>query len=1029
MSTQLLTTYTNKLVALYQKSFNELRTLSKKYNVPGTTKVELQEGIKNKLKTLVQKQLAVFNKQESEKLKRELTAAYDLEYTKLFLNDNEYNIYNSKQWEQLSDLTEPYVPTTSVKIFEKVSPMQIDEIVQEIDKARNKLDSKLPTNYPYYVQTTVTLKLHDETTQRIMTFVSGNVKVTALTRAKFIKTVAEKMFDEYKVKQNGEISAIDLKIIYPNGKQKLINVRKHYMGNCFINIIKDHPKSNVIYKALPHLKPTDINTNPEISPDDINTLSKKLKCKFTIYSKLGAKLNQPWQEFGTTGKGRHYHIVFNDDHAQLHKQKFKIDEIQYVNIDVDLKDFTDVVDEISMSVYPTEEYIYNQNPNIPTRELNSLLSKKVDILYGYVRFINGKFVMFKEFRPSTITNDPSDDKKTAYVYCINSTQLLAKIFKKTIPIITDPDIKNLIKQSEHFITKTIFKKPTVATKILDANKCYISYKNSPYYIGFPKNDLYPVRGDHINATFQVVTLSNLPESFHLLGFKENQTVILPRPVINYLKQYSTVLTQYSIVSGLEDIDIIEWSNQYKDRIPSNDLKLFRNTVIGYTIAGGIAETKKLNIKFNTEAEMNQIIYECDVNDLTFKLDDQHICVDYKVNSNALFQFHSYILGYSMIKVASKMQELIENGSEIIGYNVDAILYNENNQYVPTELGYDIGQWKFEDITKKPYYLASEPNEHKRYDVNIPTNLLNLRNEIPVNTVINGPGGIGKSYEYLTNPFYDSIFLTYTKKQRDESRSVSKIPVHTAAKYFQFTLSQDSLNLLRNRGTIPRRYAVIIVDEFMMFNRQQWKHMRKQAALDGSVIIALGDIEQICNEINSEPISLEYFENCDFNVIHQHRTDKPARHSFAEGTLLDTLRGNPKQKITAQTFLTTNSKDNLQYTQTSMICTDTHKKCCEYNLLAKEIFIKNSWLFPVQDRKGKLLHIDPQDPLIWWDKKKMSDIPKNFKYEPMYAVTSDYLQGTTINNTLYVDTNIMRKGAFYTAVTRTRKLADTILVEL
>lgn len=902
----------------------------------------------------------------------------------------------------------------------------------------NKMNKELPRDYPYFVQSKFkiyTVRLSEgggkPTTSVEIRYEPFVTKIiNRLTRNDYIDSLIERVFtynytSEPTPMMAGYVQDIEFKIYRNNGVQKLIKVAKYYMGNCLINIVKDHPKAKDIFKRLPHLKPTEVIPNPEISEDDVVILARILKAHFTIYSKLGSKTFQPWKEFGTKGKGRQYHVVFSGGHATMMERKFNIDSIVYLDNVDDPESYTDVVDA---GFEPPE----GPNDYRP--------------LY-YVRFIDNKFVMYKTFRPSSFTLNPKDDEDTYLSYTTNKVQVASRIFKKMYFGPLSSSIKDMVKSAEHFITRRLFSTPTDRTEFIDSNKCFVSYKKNPYYDGFPTHELYPIIGDRNDARFSAVTIENVPKCFQLLTMYKDGTIILPTPVVRYLQTISNVTIKYSLIGPTRDIDIIEFADHYKNVLNESQIKKFRNSIIGYSIAGGMKETKKLQCRYSTQAELDQLIHECDVNGLTFSVQDIYktITIDYKNVTNGAFHFHSYILGYALITMSSMMSQLLQLGLDIVGYNVDAILYNNPERKKIEHSDDPIGGWKIESIQDKHDNLKC-----KSYYYNYPISTdvprtytqdmdIKLPNRPIGNILITGAAGVSKSYPYILDPHFDQVLLTFTKrlaKRHKETAAELNSPckVFTAAKYFQFGTMQHPVSDLnwygmRSRGTIPQRHKIVVVDEFTMYSKFQWDIMIRRASADNSFIVALGDPEQISNAIGDVSIDVKYFADRKFTVIDKKRVkeeERYHRHDFADGSILDSLRSQKTYRQVEELrehCATVNTKD-INFVN-SIFITDNHKKCNYVNLLARDYCIKNKTPFPVKDRKGSILHLMIDQPSvnakIWWDKIKMcsdKDFPKQFLYEPAFAVTADSVQGETVDKIVYVDSGICRRGAFYTAVTRT-----------
>ena len=69
--------------------------------------------------------------------------------------------------------------------------------------------------------------------------------------------------------------------------------------------------------------------------------------------------------------------------------------------------------------------------------------------------------------------------------------------------------------------------------------------------------------------------------------------------------------------------------------------------------------------------------------------------------------------------------------------------------------------------------------------------------------------------------------------------------------------------MRRSGKIPREHTYVVIDEFTMFTAEEWDTIMRRKG--NSIIIALGDFEQIRSGIDGTPIRPEYVFNKYKNV--------------------------------------------------------------------------------------------------------------------------------------------------------------------
>lgn len=198
-------------------------------------------------------------------------------------------------------------------------------------------------------------------------------------------------------------------------------------------------------------------------------------------------------------------------------------------------------------------------------------------------------------------------------------------------------------------------------------------------------------------------------------------------------------------------------------------------------------------------------------------------------------------------------------------------------------------------------------------------------------------------------------MTPTRLLRNEHQRLFP-NTHTAHKYFQFNVTDDHWKLLRNSGKIPQFHGVIVLDEFTMFTKSQWETIRRRA--EGATIIALGDFQQICNNIDSDAIDLEYFE--DFDQLTHTRSER-SRHGNEYGSVLDSFRGLSFEEQSAKAKLTFKSKKIEDFSIEDLkhnIVVGNHVVANRYNKFMREKLIesgqKSTVMFPFSEiKKGNI----------------------------------------------------------------------------
>lgn len=827
-------------------------------------------------------------------------------------------------------------------------------------------------------------------------------------------------------------------------------VAKSLAENCLINIIRMKDRDvNVVYERFPHLRPNNLKEPIYITHDEIAEVSKLLKTNIIVYTSLGAKINKPWHEFKYNNNSC-IRVIFENGHAFVMQKKCEISNIIY-------KSFDDITDIEGLVV----DHAYYQDPP----ESIATLHKSGGVPMYYTVLYKGKYTMYKDYKPSSLTGNANDDLLTSgNTYIFSNSQYLFKRFKKRydMKVIKQDDMREIVKSAEHFIGRELYEKTTPDTKVIDQNKNYCAYKSCGYYIGFPGNEFaasanpQPAGSPYTDVYVAVKDIKGLPWFAERLFKYTNGSIVLPIPVYNcLLKLGITCEVLYWVASTIRDIDIVKYADD--SGIPEQEKKNFRNALIGRSISGGMKDERGMLIRTANEREFDQILYECRENNVPVTInDDKSLIVRYKSKPSAIYQFHSYILGYAAIHLLTKMKELEDNGCRIVGYNVDSIFYNGNYDANEGCLN-EIGGWKYEPIHTKTLLKSMKTIERTPFNelkVRQPDHLEAFR--YLKNTIIVGPPGIGKSHEFKTKVLFNQILTTPTRFLREEHKAgeFGFENTFTIHKYVQFNQPDDLVKARRRRGEIPAIHYTLIIDEYTMLTKQQFDLIMKRVVSNKIRVIVLGDQEQISNNISGDKLTIEYMiKTYGFDIKRIERApDMKARHSYNEGCILDTLRGLEEVEEGKGSYKRAKARNDEQvkrlrpyvksikdiYSQIPNMITnesndiyvaDTHKKLNLVNAAARKHCQDKNLLFPVNDGKGNVIRVSPDHPLIWWDRRRMLDVrPDDLKYEPVFAVTGDSIQGRTLDCRVYVDTTMVRPKVFYTAVTRTRVLSNIILVD-
>lgn len=892
------------------------------------------------------------------------------------------------------------------------------QIIKDINVKLNKL------KFPFTVQAVANI------TDGRSIFIQRKSKFAHTIKNKqelaiYIETIIQGILDYAFLNENPELYITEVNFNIINNRNKILKLRvaKYQLENCLINIIRNAGRDvEKVYKKYPDLRPNDVDKPIYVDQDMIKGIASTTECRIMAYTSLGYINNEPWLEVGKTN-GKRVHVKFENEHATIVKGKLKVSTVVY------LPSFDTIPTDTNIVEYDW----YLDNEGNPTT-----------VKY-YLQMIDNELTMYKTFRPSSVSFNEEDDNNTSFYYDFDQNKLMYSLFKikYNLSTIKNDDIKNIVKQSEHFIGRRVLEpiEPNSVYTEYDHNKNYISYEKSQYYQGFPTNNLKPVKLEHsVTPAFIVVNnITNLPLSYQYLYNYESGTTVITYPIYKYLLQCNAIIdVDFVLDSVFQDISVFDFAESCN--ISDDDKKLFRNQLIGRTITGGLKESVTKNIYFSSDSEKDQLIYECQKYNYPFDIisyikpnetnpglytDKEYLKVVVPHETKGFFNFHSYILSYAALFMLEKWDKLEQDNKKIIGYNVDALLvkgsfYEHSNE---------IGEWKTGPM--KPYYnqfkVSNEINNVSSVipNIRIPTRVIPLKD-----TIISGAAGISKSYPWLNDPAYDQIMLAPTRELANNHKLTFSNSM-TAHKYFRFELSDKNFHLLRMAKKIPREHQIVVIDEYTMFNKAQWDTIHRRKG--NSTIIALGDPCQISNCIDSVAVNEDYFHNYDRVVINR-EADKPARHSFEFGTLLDGMRNlsiyEQKDYVLKHFEATDLILTNLNLS-TDKIVSGNHSIANSIHKKVKELFSPTT-IFPFKlVSKNTIVLLPLNTPNVFWDRIAMTDkAPKLTKYEPALVVTPDSLQGKTITSDLYIDvaSTSGRKGTLYTAVTRTKSKQNIKIIK-
>ena len=661
-------------------------------------------------------------------------------------------------------------------------------------------------------------------------------------------------------------------------------------------------------------------------------------------------------------------------------------------------------------------------------------------ILGYTQLIDGKLTIVKTYRP------PADIENPLYYTCYNEASYYFKRF------VTSNNLKRLSKMSYHTTVAPLVAESIVFPPMLkraefcgnmielDRNKAFpssigsLEKSRAESSEGAVVGNLFPTESlivggfcsgfsktrdiDNDCLAFviidKVVSMTRLAK-FYFTGASLS---VIPAPMYRYLVslgcQFEASQALYSVMKHITlDCPV--------------EPKSLRNTVIGKLIQSH--DVKKVTLPHVNKAEFESLAYTASQQGLVHEplyfgnnvigdgsFDDSNTIEMriYCAPKPAYQHIYSFIMAYHNIAMLKKMSEF--EFDTIKAVHTDAIFIDNSVGRLVVSSNIE-GEFKLDKI--KPYHYEKHISKNVEYQIDTPRARWRDRLSmlpVPITpkqqvTWITGPAGSGKSYPWLSSD--GQCILTPTCELRDAFKSKGAKDVHTAAKMFQFSMS-DAAYASRAHGYYRPLY---VVDEFTMFTREQFETMLRRQP--NSFFIMLGDTCQICSSVNGRSILPMVSNPIDWSL---HTTVRRQSGEFCE--FLDSLRDMSikEQTEAVKSYFTWGKKSD-----------------CDIVIGGSWSHLSNvnDWFMSIAD--------DSTDIPVRYTKPGGSSVRKVVKkcaglhirrtfaeakqpLEVAFASTVDSYQGSTLSGKvgILVD-DLNRPGALYTAVTRVVSRCQIVLL--
>lgn len=812
-----------------------------------------------------------------------------------------------------------------------------------------------------------------------------------------------------------------------------------------------------------------------INQDFIDKLGKLLRVQIHLYTPYGVYSKKPAVILGAGGNKKHFKMVIQHNHAKLFAPT-KVDEVRYIQTVED--HITKIGPQMSTIVeLENASNIYwsslEKSPFAYTRPHNKAN------LAGFIMVENENLIMYKYLRPSCITGIIADDNNKKLFGCTTPAGVFRFHFIRKHELIAPPEfVFEQAREAGRPFGTTIFQpcKKFCHRAEIDQNASYASFEFSKYYDGFPVGNWMKLAGppqlDKLLKPAFLEIKSIKPREgvinqqyFDYLTRLRNNFKFITAPEFYRWSEFMEIEVINTTYASFKKISLFEDLNEVESRIREysdvdNDIKFYikqlRNKFTGKLIQGGLDTYEEEKIVttddfYEMEVIVGEILRDTGVMPMveTIQIGTQStgwqrykIHFHIKKAGNKFTNIYSYITAISRLSVMDQIMNLRKINLQVLKVHVDAIYVKKPSKYnypefraylanhtnisdkpgdfkvTPAEFGEMLGT----TAIKPPIFSEGSPQEEG----------------YPLHTkvVITGPGGCGKStiaLNFLRNGGGKVLYLAPTIELRENLRANAKDPKNV--------ICLEKLKQAILRGpTVP--YAAEIIANALTFNYIIIDEYPKCDGINVRVIVdfcekyrinlvMLGDYNQTTFNLSGITCDVPTLNAWGFMLYADPRNartpDKILRHNYEWGAFLDSIAplSSASQCEILKKKLGIIRPVEYKIPNASLIYCGTWKQIYNYNTRFVADAADND-LLPLKNIKtGEKVKLMKKDVLPYiFHKREFDEKPSKFhKYTVWYAVTVDCVQGSTIDlDGQYIDvkTLINRRGAIYTAVTRSRQ---------
>lgn len=654
-------------------------------------------------------------------------------------------------------------------------------------------------------------------------------------------------------------------------------------------------------------------------------------------------------------------------------------------------------------------------------------------------------VIYKSFRPSSVTGNEKDDSSRAYFLCTNEDQFRYKIWVEKNKLRPLSGVYfDIFRNADNYLTMQRFSTEE-SNHLYDMNRAYPSFKTNELYekykliVGYVC--LYDTSASNLSEVLDCAGVSYVSSIQWHNEFASSTGWVYPGQWYNHIILYTLVsmgwatitVSQSCICRQPEDLEF-----------PFGSGKFYNNAFIGRLVCGASSVGRVEYTRVGLE-DLSQVLFDYEVDPLcrgrTMVYDGYEskyvsATLDVASNRKQLHQIHGCIIAYQQVTMMKAMV-LASSYTTVIAYNTDGFHVRDK---FPMETSLDEGKFKYE---RKPikYACGSEPMATKEFTCSWDNSILPLfRVELGV-TLTTGPAGCGKSYTMIEKrPGVESVVVCPLNELVVNTRKKTEVKVSTYHKYFGIHSGGSYRKLDVNE--------VVIADEVSMIPGRDLLTILETCRERRVCLDLIGDVREkdgVWSTDQMKPVDIgsgkkaswdDAIRSCKFT--HREIISDVRRQNADDGAFCDSLRGMKLSEMRERLVgrLGVNKwSDVIREDCIGLSSTHMHNHNYNSSIVARfrPRLVPGRCIKTIKkdgeiiEAKGAIKTLEIGS--VWCDRQSVYDeAPKNCRYELAYFRTSNAVQGQSIGDPYVINIGNCNARFLYTAVSRCRSLNLITLVD-